>query len=251
MNISANTLFHFTNEKDNLLSILKNGFYHRLCLEKNELYSKPYNQMAIPMVCFCDIPLGNILQHMNTYGNYALGLSKEWARKKGITPVLYANNDSLALDSLRKQLYYINEELTSSETDAFNKEILDGIFYFTCYIKQYEEMDLNIHAKGKRFYDEREWRYVPSFSAHGEQRLILSKIEFDNTDNKENINTILEKNPLKYSIKDINYIIVNSDKDILDVKHSIEAIKGGRYSPKELELLVTKIISAEKITNDF
>ena len=251
MNISANTLFHFTRDEFNLLSILKNGFYPRLCLEKNELYSAPYNQMAIPMVCFCDIPLGNIRQHMNTYGNYALGLSKEWAKTKGITPVLYANNESLALDALRKQLYHINEELASSGTDAFNQEILDGIFYFTCYIKQYEEMNLNSRAKGKRFYDEREWRYVPSFSVHSAQRLVLSKIEFDDTDNKKHINAILKKDPLTYSITDINYIIVKSDEEVLAVKHSIEAIKGGRYSPKELELLVTKIISAERIANDF
>lgn len=75
--LSANTLFHFTKEKNTLINILKTKFYPRLCLEDNFIFSKESTKMAYPMVCFCDIPLSQINNHAATYGKYAIGLKKE------------------------------------------------------------------------------------------------------------------------------------------------------------------------------
>ncbi len=62
-------------------------------------------EKAIPMVCFCDLPLSQIRKHTKTYGEYALGLSKEWAIKKQINPVLYTYPNSDLSEKL-KNLYF-------------------------------------------------------------------------------------------------------------------------------------------------
>ena len=45
------------------------------------------------MVCFCDIPLNLAGNHRKVYGDYALGLRKEWAIENAICPVLYLADD--------------------------------------------------------------------------------------------------------------------------------------------------------------
>lgn len=72
--ISANTLFHFTPTKDNLISILTRKFYVRYSLEIFDTILDIDNpELVTPMTCFCDIPLSQIKNHTNTYGNYAIG----------------------------------------------------------------------------------------------------------------------------------------------------------------------------------
>lgn len=46
------------------------------------------------MVCFCDIPLSEINLHTKKFGKYGIGVSKEWAGKQNITPVVYAHYES-------------------------------------------------------------------------------------------------------------------------------------------------------------
>ena len=93
MAISANTLFHFTYRYDTLISILQSKFFPRLCLEKG-LWHPGDKKWAIPMVCFCDIPLSNIAEHTRKYGNYAIGIKKTWAIEQGVTPILYVHDKS-------------------------------------------------------------------------------------------------------------------------------------------------------------
>jgi hypothetical protein len=48
---------------------------------------------AIPMVCFCDLPIGLIRRHMLTYGGgYGIGLDKSWGLKHGVEPVFYTHS---------------------------------------------------------------------------------------------------------------------------------------------------------------
>jgi len=93
MAISSNTLFHFTKTKENLLGILQDTFHPRYCLEKFGVGDME-TEAAIPMVSFCDIPLSQIKNHLKIYGRYGLGLSKRWAKKRGLNPVLYLRKKS-------------------------------------------------------------------------------------------------------------------------------------------------------------
>ena len=78
--ISSNTLFHFINKREYLINILSNNFRPRYCFENLScLYPNAgipeLLDNAVPMTCFCDIPLSNIGNNLATYGNYGLGLS--------------------------------------------------------------------------------------------------------------------------------------------------------------------------------
>ena len=56
--LSANTLFHFTNSLENIENILEQEFFPNYSLEVIQTLDIE-KEIAIPMVCFCDIPLLN------------------------------------------------------------------------------------------------------------------------------------------------------------------------------------------------
>lgn len=96
---SANILFHYTRSIDNLIGIIEKGFEHRPVREDLSICGFIESPFSIPgvvkyelvwhMVCFCDILLRDVHDHIEQYGSYGLGLDKEWGIEKGITPVRY------------------------------------------------------------------------------------------------------------------------------------------------------------------
>ena len=83
MEPKSDNLFHFTKTLDILKSILKNRIYPRFCLEDIEWCGlSPDKFLAFPMSCFCDIPLSRLSEHTDFYGNYGIGLTKDWGVKK-------------------------------------------------------------------------------------------------------------------------------------------------------------------------
>lgn len=247
-NISANTLFHFTKTKQQLESILRHNFWPSLCEENNRIFKGEMGRMAIPMVCFCDIPLSNIEKHMDNYGNYAIGLKYSWARANGLNPIWYVSSKSTALKLLKEEYKYVDLfHDNDNNADWVNSEM-----YKFCFIKKFSERiykDSPDKNKNIRYYDEREWRYVPNLYIGG-QRLFLTSKENSDRDTHDRITAILHKHPLTFTPSDINYIIVRKDSEILETKHMIEQVKAG-YSAEERETLVTKILSAQRIKNDF
>ena len=107
MNISAQSLYHYTPKFDNMIGIIQKGFKYNIIVEELPLttYTQSFfsrfdkygvikYQQQIPIVCFCDIPFNLIDEHRNQYGKYCIGLSKEWAIDNGITPVRYIHYGS-------------------------------------------------------------------------------------------------------------------------------------------------------------
>jgi len=90
-NLSSETLFHLTGSFDILKLILKNGFQARYIYEK-----LPGRKLAYftKTICFCDIPLSLIKEHVNWYGTYGIGINKSISRGKGLSPVLYVHSNS-------------------------------------------------------------------------------------------------------------------------------------------------------------
>lgn len=249
MNISSNTLFHFTKDRKTLESTLINDFWPTLCMENNYVLNGRLSSWAIPMVCFCDIPLGNIEKHMNSYGDYAIGLNYNWAKKNGINPVWYLKYKSNPVNNL-KNLFKGQNFNSLIKNDGSNKG--NKFMYSLFYTKKFSERVLKpAPEKNKmiRYYNEREWRFVPRLFFKDE-RLYLSKDEFNNIFIKDRINKILKSNPLCFTPYDINYIIVRKDSELLEMKHRIESIKA-EYSHRAREILVTKLLSAQRIKGDF
>src|ERR1035437_1643460 len=101
MAISSETLFHFTPKLEYLFQILELNFRPRYYPEIIKLRGlKEDFYRAIPIVCFCDIPLSQTKNHIDTYGHYGMGMSKSWAVKNKLNPVLYIEPNSKLTESI-------------------------------------------------------------------------------------------------------------------------------------------------------
>jgi hypothetical protein len=243
--LSANTLFHFTSQLDNLINILINEFHPHYCLEDWEAIIGSRYEIAIPMVCFCEIQ-----NHTKIYGNYAIGLSKEWGRKHKIAPVLYTYNGSATANYLLEIRQHFMDN--SSLKDTLVGKSYEKLVQFS---KSYEgKLRRNGKSKGTvRFYDEREWRFVPKTLKGYDKRNYLPLMEkksYMNTAMRSLYDSLVKKIKLSFEPKDIKYIIVAKKSEILDMAHKVEEIKS-KYSPNDKKLLTTKIISMEQIRDDF
>ena len=225
MAISANTLFHFSSRYDTLIQILQSKFFPRLCLEKG--YWHPGDmRWAIPMVCFCDIPLSDIAEHTQKYGNYAIGLKKTWAMEQGVTPILYVHDNSVFIEHGLEALNW-SLELSAKDPKHLNERLAQvmSLFFMMKPYEGYQERDGK--RKKVRFYDEREWRYIPPIV--GPHLNFLTEERFNDKTQRDSINSFNELVPLMHDL------------------HSIK----GNFSYKSVELLCSRILSMDRIREDF
>ena len=178
MKISSHSLFHFTSQIEFLEDILKNGFWPRYCREYG--WGNKYIDFAVPMVCFCDIPLSMIEEHTNFYGNYGIGVSRKWiSEHKTITPVQYVAVKSYEFN-------YINRLLTLLKKGNIDER---GIKKLLLAKKvSGEAINKNNDKKPKKFYDEREWRHIPDALAPKDIIIPVDKKEYFDS-NKESEKT--------------------------------------------------------------
>ena len=222
-------MFHFKRRYEYFIDVLKNGLWPRYCIEPN------WNgkDFAIPMVCFCDIPLSQIQKHVEQYGKYGIGVTKAFAKKNNITPVLYMDSVS----ELKKK--YLDCELSNYTTPSTtNISFAEMMFY---YLKRVEGKD---GQKQVKFYNEREWRYVPSITASVHLEIIN---EDSPTCNDLSLNTkgcrvIMTPN-------DIEYLIVRAQSVIPRLCKDIDMIFN-HYPKDQRELLKTKILYIQQINKD-
>jgi len=204
MNIYSDFIFHFTGKNNNgleiLANILKSGFRFS---NKNPVMpiglSENINYYYNPgMICFTDIPLKKIPDHAKKYGNYGIGLRKEWGIKAGGQPVLYTFEESLFHKSL-KQLH-----------DTIEK--LDDRFTYNGLIHQFWLAFDGLHGitQGNSSYDDREWRIV---------RDEKNQYQIDNVSMPEN--AIVET--LKFKAYDI-VLLVAPEKEFLELKKIADKI---------------------------
>jgi len=237
--ISSDTLFHFTSSLENLLNIIENDFIPSYTIETISHISKGDSEpaFAFPMLCFCDIPLSQIHNHLEIYGNYGIGLRKEWGAKNNLNPILYLRKNSNLSSSIKKIV---------EGTDGNKLE--DEIFDVLRYLKPYKG---SLDGKSHKFYDEREWRYSPVRSS--ETPIVMeSKHVKNETDFFNKASNILKENhTLKINPDDIKYLIVSSEDEIHEIIESISEIKGDEYTSNQMKLVNSKVISIDQIKADF
>ena len=244
MKPKSHTLFHFTKNKDILKQILKDGFWPRFCPEDIKWLSYDgFDFVAYPMVCFCDIPLSRIDEHVGFYGNYGVGLTKEWVENNSGTPVQYISGSNHLIETF-KTLSGYSEHLEEDHKDEFYKNIR----YVLAHTKPTQgNMVINGEVVEKEFYQESEWRCVPK---HGEIRDHLTRDEFDNTSAlEENNHLTLEYCKLRFTPSDIKYIFVKNDSDIPSIINFIQT-ELDNFPSADLKILMSRVISLENIKRD-
>lgn len=276
MVLSSNTLFHFTNNVDIVKKIIENNFYPRCCVEDLQFLMPNYKgdeaKVGLPMVCFCDIPLSRISNHLDDYGYYGIGLTKEWGIKNGINPIHYIQEKTLAhtnLTNLEEALVNIIDEINRIDNylefrhrdkniNRLKAEISSKAFKcfweFAGYLKIYKGINnKNIH-KEKIFYDEREWRFIPNIiddDIDGYTYRLIGKDCLDEAKKSALNETLSKKSPLKFEAKDIKYIILKDNNEITDFMNYIDALPNERFEEEEKNILKTKIITVNNIIEDF
>jgi hypothetical protein len=257
--ISSNTLFHFTNSAENIIQIIKNGFYPKFCLEESNYNNLIFNdktieEEAIPMTCFCDLPLSKIESHLKFYGSYGIGLSKEWAMEKGLTPLTYIHEKSIQINYIRKLSSFIIDSLKKNDfkfENLFEHPFISLMELSAFYKPYFGKMWRNGNYVDKRFYDEAEWRYVPLLKSSSKIEYRLNKGEYLNDIMRANSNDLIAHEfALTFLSTDIKYIIVRKEEEKISLSDAIENMTK-LFKNEEIKNLRTKIISSEQIILDF
>nr|WP_244662667.1 abortive infection system antitoxin AbiGi family protein [Vibrio sp. bablab_jr001] len=210
----------------------------RFCLEdlrwffgkgKEEYY-------AFPMSCFCDIPLTRLNDHTNFYGNYGIGLTKEWGVRNGLHPVIYCPPESNIQKAVYDMLNFDPKGHNESDTYYMN------FFRLLSLIKPISgTMNIKGKIESKEFYQENEWRYVPPSHKY------LNQVEFE--DKRDKFNSEMESFGLLFEPSDIRYIFVEKDSDIPELFDFLSIEMGG-FSMKEVKILQSRITSLETLRID-
>ncbi len=230
-NLYPDILFHFS-DKEGLYGVLESKF--KLSYAKEKIIAiGASREIGVPMVSFCDLRLSELKKHMNSYGKYGIGLTKDWANRKGLNPVLYLSRYSPFTDGLLNGL----------------KKIPDiNVSNIYRYIKNYEaplKRDGHALVPNHLYADEREWRYVLPLETSGIPPFVSgNKIRTKKM--KDELNHSIDIHRLLFKAKDIRYIIVESDKDIpYFIKHLQSC-----FPEEKLSSLASKILTSEQIAKD-
>lgn len=234
--ISSNTLFHFTKDLETLKSILTDqAFWPIYCVE----YDKGKfdgNYYAIPMVCFCDIPLSQINEHIKDYGSFGLGLSKKWAQEK-VSPITYFNHK----EALSFKVYndILRSKLKTSRTP---------IQYFSL-LKRYYGMTWSCSRNNyvnKVLYNEREWRYIPRSPKLKVNELYM-KVADPTTFSGKNHSAHLKEYSLHFPVDQVKYLFVDSEHHRKELISFIEKT----FPLEERRILASKILTKKQLKEDF
>ena len=284
MSISSNSLFHFTDNIDTVKKILSDKFYGSYCKETLH-YKLEKVPLIIPMISFCDIPLKTISMH-SKYGKFGIGLTKDWGIRSQLNPVFYLEKSSSLADSLIKSLYgslniiaFTEPELTriKNRIDAINKnrnynqilkkqelQKLQGeltrhnnmadsmrhLIYSLYYTKHYsDELDrTGVVIPNYKFYDEREWRYLPEFECAvcELRRTEADYIQWRGTSKQK---PILAEVNLSFAPGEIDYLIVELKDQKKEIREFIKQFDTNKFTQDQKEELYSKIISFEEVND--
>lgn len=238
------SLFHFTKNMEILKAVLKEGFWPRYCLEDVKWQGREQNDfIAYPMVCFCDIPISRISEHVKFYGDFGIGLTKEWGAKNNLNPVFYFSGDNPVHGAIKNLTNAVGDL-----EDIKKKSSYESVRYILAYSKPTKgRMILSGETELKDFYQESEWRFVPQ---HKEVKDFLSLDDYKSEDilsaSNEKTNRLCR---LKFSPKDVKYIFVPKDSEIPAIMNFIQA-ELDTFTNADLKLLMSRVTSLESISSD-
>ncbi|PNU29445.1 abortive infection system antitoxin AbiGi family protein, partial [Serratia marcescens] len=110
------TLFHFTSQLEILISILNSESF-KISFAREFIQGVSSNRdFGIPMVSFCDIRLTQLNQHTDSYGHYGIGLTKTWADRNKLNPVIYMNKQSPVFDYYNNELRELSKERSKAKS---------------------------------------------------------------------------------------------------------------------------------------
>jgi hypothetical protein len=257
MPTSSNSLFHFFDSFEILENILTDKLYPSFCRERISFSNRHY-EISVPMVSFCDIPLFQVKDHITKYGKFGIGFNMNWAKKNNLNPVFYIDKNSWITKNI-DQLGYSIMDLTKNKINAAHEdksELWELTYYWNIFfnLKNYSG-DLKRKSgelKDYKFYDEREWRFIPQLNKEDEQKITISKEKYEQyRGNYNNPKPLLRDYKLDFSATDIEYIIIENKSEVTRLINFLKNTKSLGDTKSDIEFLYTKIFTIEQILEDF
>jgi hypothetical protein len=259
MALHPSILFHFTPCFSSLKGILENSFKPSFAREiirgKKKDDSAFEKDFAVPMVSFCDLRISELHEHIENYGHFGIGLTKDWALTQGLHPVFYINEKNrLIPDFLGALDTHFKRTRESTNMDDYRE--YNSFFRLQAFLKHYQG-DLKRAGKTIQrdylFADEREWRFVPEFEeVHSELAFVGSDV-MKKVGWKDEWNIkIPDKYYLHFQPADVKYLIVENDDQALILIHFLKDVKQLKFDIKNdpISLLSSRILTCEQIWND-
>lgn len=323
--INSSSFFHYRSKKEDFYKIIKEGFHYRYSFEPlgsgfanadknsdaaslniiNSLAPMLFDAkdsketpieddskgIAMPMLCFCDIPILRAGKHRMNYGDYCIGMDKEMVIKRlspMINPIFYVSSDVVKqqfeeLVALKKELYPTIEEMAEIKSisdkvgdihnlrkalnsPSIKTTLSKGKQYVTTYISLMYFMALcksyiGTNYKGEKvcFYDEREWR-VFSYDLGSTQWVYdttasdFEKIRAEKNKKLEELKFFQLLIQPEIIGKIISHIIVPTDYDVPEMIKEImdsDTIFGHNVTDETKHLIISKVTSFERIEKDY
>ncbi len=230
--LSSHSLFHFTRSEKTLQYILLDGLRYSPVGESIPGTNLKY---IVEAICFCDIPLSSISNHVEWYGSYGIGLKPSYSKRIGATPVCYVHSSSRFLfQSKNKRANYEKWALT-----PYLKPVSGKQSKYNC--RKYY---------WKNFYDEKEWRAISIKGNNGinlygkdiaPNLRALKQIVDDERSAKRKTDYYY---PNKFAWDEVEYII-------LPFRSNISSFVSWMNNAQLPHFLQTKIITVEQILRDF
>lgn len=250
---SSNSLFHFTKKITVLKSILQDKIYGTYCKEILH-YNQEKTEIIVPMISFTDMPLSEYLKKP-VYGKVGIGFNKDWGIKNRLNPVLYIDKNSLLFENqikaLHSSLIAIKKLKTvgyeSSEEYEQVKKPFEFIRYILFYFKHYQDDlyrgSINKIYKNYRFYNEREWRYIPDTDcAICDLKISVDEYNTWRESGSKEKPLIKDKLSLEFDFNDIDWLLVENKNQVKDLVNFLNNLDGRYFSKIEKEILFTRII---------
>ena len=275
----TSSVFKFTKDFELLKKILRDGIIPNYCEEDLSFDSTEFC-VGIPMSCFCDIPITLLDEHNRRYGNYGIALSKEWALKNGLSPVMYIANS----DVLQSVYYHIQQHQTDitelvesylkKNTETTVPDHLRELIKRNSMLRKIEkEHAINTHIIGylKKYegvykskpinnYEENEWRFlVPDVVGTSwfwsEKDYLKWRFPSGNKNaDKPNPSSNMKKYTLRYSSEEVSYLLVKDDEfksRLIEYIKGLTTIGGKAATEDRRYDLISKIITLEQVRRDF
>lgn len=227
----------------------------------------PKYGIAIPMICFCDIPLMKTIKHRGLYGNYCIGIDKEKAKELlPLNPVFYVSSDwiSHTIEDL-VDCTPTEKTIKSQKIENQDVKLSDVLARASAMIKEQQAGNmstsnyklipaistlLSVVKTDISCYDEREWRIF--YSKNGQMEFGLTKNQFD--ENQQIYQDRLKTCYVTLDSDIIKQIIVPKEQMIprvINRIHKLKTILGKPVTEDDKLLLISKISSFERIDGDY
>lgn len=168
----SDNLYHFDKKPDRIVNALAQGglTLNYVVEDLSFLGVEQIGSVAFPMICFCDIAPENdrLKPHMDQYGTYGIGLSKNWGKEHGVQPVHYILPTSPYARDFRQAVDAAFSSIDKLE-DEPARTLCDFLVTNLAFAKPLWGTN---NGTDYCFEDECEWRFIPSNLPTGMPRFL-------------------------------------------------------------------------------